>query len=149
MYGNDQSSRVPQVVAQKLYGVDEPSHKIMTRTFARAISREGSGGPLFQMVEGSHTLAGINIDGDAWRPKADFGEKKFLEKFFLDHITYFSYGSLVVVSDFKAQYVDVRAYLDWICKFSGVCPIEDDSNGEQSTDASNSTRKNSKNNIKS
>ncbi|RCN40166.1 hypothetical protein ANCCAN_13902 [Ancylostoma caninum] len=37
----------------------------------------------------------------------------------------------------QGYYVDVCAYLDWICKYSGVCPIEDDSNDERLTGASN------------
>ncbi|KIH62273.1 hypothetical protein ANCDUO_07442 [Ancylostoma duodenale] len=102
---DDHSSRVPQVVAQMYYGIDETSHIIVTRTFAKAIPHWGRGGPLFQMVKNLHTLMGINTKKDTGCVKSDVGK--------------------------------------------GVCPTEDDSNGEQSSEASNSTQKNSKNNIKS
>ncbi|EYB89592.1 hypothetical protein Y032_0230g2978 [Ancylostoma ceylanicum] len=116
-YGVDENGRaLAQVVAQKYYGVDEPSHKIVTRTFGRAIPSDGDGGPLFRTVDnGTHTLVGINSNGETRCPKADVGE------------------------NFEAEYVDVRAYLDWICKYSGVCPIED-SGDESPSDASNSTQ---------
>ncbi|EPB80382.1 trypsin [Ancylostoma ceylanicum] len=96
-YGVDENGRaLAQVVAQKYYGVDEPSHKIVTRTFGRAIPSDGDGGPLFRTVDnGTHTLVGINSNGETRCPKADVGE------------------------NFEAEYVDVRAYLDWICKYSG------------------------------
>ncbi|KIH51995.1 trypsin [Ancylostoma duodenale] len=55
-----------------------------------------SGGPLFQMDENNrHILMGITSRGSSVRPKSDVGE------------------------NYPAYYVDVRAYLDWICKYSG------------------------------
>ncbi|EYB88235.1 hypothetical protein Y032_0250g142 [Ancylostoma ceylanicum] len=89
-------SRGQQVVAQKLYGVDELMRRILTLTFAKEISPGDSGGPLFQ-VDGSdrHTLVGITTGVNSTdRPKADVGE------------------------NMQGYYVDVRQYLDWICKYS-------------------------------
>ncbi|RCN40167.1 hypothetical protein ANCCAN_13903 [Ancylostoma caninum] len=66
-----------QVVAQKLYGVDEPLHKILTLTFAKTILPGDSGGPLFQ-VDGAdvHTLMGISSAANSTeRTKADVGER--------------------------------------------------------------------------
>ncbi|KAL6727919.1 hypothetical protein Aduo_009755 [Ancylostoma duodenale] len=116
-------SRGQQVVAQKLYGVDEPLHQILTLTFAKTILPGDSGGPLFQ-VDGAdvHTLVGINSAlNSTGRPKADVGE------------------------NMQAYYVDVRAYSDWICKYSGVCPIEDESTDEPPSGTSNCTHENFKN----
>ncbi|EPB80381.1 trypsin [Ancylostoma ceylanicum] len=53
-------SRGQQVVALKLFGVDETSHKIVTRTFLKGILPGDSGGPLFQVNDtDKHTLVGI------------------------------------------------------------------------------------------
>ncbi|KAL6727917.1 hypothetical protein Aduo_009753 [Ancylostoma duodenale] len=114
-----------QVVAQKFYGVDEPLHKILTLTFAKTILPGDSGGPLFQVDAADiHTLVGINHAVNSTdRPKTDVGE------------------------NMQAYYVDVRAYLDWICKYSGVCPIEDDSNDERLTGASNCSQQDSNSDI--
>ncbi|RCN52352.1 hypothetical protein ANCCAN_01394 [Ancylostoma caninum] len=89
------------------------------------VSWGDSGGPLFQTDENNrHILVGINSSGGASRPKADIGE------------------------NYKANYVDLRAYLDWICKYSGVCPTEDDSSDKPLTNNA-STQKNHKKGTKS
>ncbi|EYB89581.1 hypothetical protein Y032_0230g2969 [Ancylostoma ceylanicum] len=73
-----QYSRGKQVVAQKLYGVDDTSHMIATVTFSKSPQPGDSGGPLFQVDESeTHTLVGITslaVVGYAWKP--DIGESE-------------------------------------------------------------------------
>ncbi|KAL6740738.1 hypothetical protein Aduo_014063 [Ancylostoma duodenale] len=114
------------VVAQRKYYLKESLHQVVTMTFAKTILGGDSGGPLFQMDENNrHILVGITSRGSSVRPKSDVGE------------------------NYPAYYVDVRAYLDWICKYSGVCPIEDDLSNEPPSDASNPTQKDHKKKTKS
>ncbi|KAL6740745.1 hypothetical protein Aduo_014069 [Ancylostoma duodenale] len=113
-------SRGQQVVTQQFYGVDESSQKILTVAFSKSPFHGDSGGPLFQVDESeAHTLVGITsyAQNDDIR-KSDTGE---------NYITYYAY---------------VPAYLDWICKHSGVCPVEETSSEEKSPlDPRNSKRK--------
>ncbi|KAK6747394.1 hypothetical protein RB195_000534 [Necator americanus] len=91
-----------QVVAQKLHSVDEVMHKIATLTFAKSACSGDSGGPVFQVDEdGKHTLVGIT---SSVNPPCD-------KHLFKNRVGFST---------------DVRAYLDWICKYSGVCPIEEE-----------------------
>ncbi|KAK6747396.1 hypothetical protein RB195_000534 [Necator americanus] len=91
-----------QVVAQKLHSVDEVMHKIATLTFAKSACSGDSGGPVFQVYDdGKHTLVGIVSSSP------EMCDKRL-------------YRNRVGFS------TDVRAYLDWICKYSGVCPIEEE-----------------------
>ncbi|KIH62274.1 trypsin [Ancylostoma duodenale] len=91
---------VQRVVAQKYASVNETRHEIETITFARSTCEGDSGGPVFQVDEdGRHILVGLT----SWGPEC---EKH-------TNINMFSYN------------VDVRAYVDWVCKYSGVCPIEE------------------------
>ncbi|EPB67167.1 hypothetical protein ANCCEY_13744, partial [Ancylostoma ceylanicum] len=64
--------RGQQVVSQKLYGVDDISHVIVTKTFSKSTQQGDSGGPLFQVDESeTHTLVGITILAaipSAWKP---------------------------------------------------------------------------------
>ncbi|KAK6747395.1 hypothetical protein RB195_000534 [Necator americanus] len=112
-----------QVVAQKLHSVDEVMHKIATLTFAKSACSGDSGGPVFQVYDdGKHTLVGI---GDSGGPVFQVDEDG---KHTLVGIT----SSVNPPCDkhlFKNRVgfsTDVRAYLDWICKYSGVCPIEEE-----------------------
>ncbi|EYC22204.1 hypothetical protein Y032_0017g3209 [Ancylostoma ceylanicum] len=70
--------RGQQVVSQKLYGVDDISHVIVTKTFSKSTQQGDSGGPLFQVDESeTHTLVGITILAaipSAWKP--DIGGSK-------------------------------------------------------------------------
>ncbi|KAL6740744.1 hypothetical protein Aduo_014068 [Ancylostoma duodenale] len=93
------------LVAQKYYGVDEFSHKILTLTFSKSPQSGDSGGPLFQVDEAEvHTLVGITSTGLPGEIRqSDHGRNSL------------------------AYYTDVRAFIDWICKYSGVCPVEDTS----------------------
>ncbi|EPB80380.1 trypsin [Ancylostoma ceylanicum] len=79
-----QYSRGKQVVAQKLYGVDDTSHMIATVTFSKSPQPGDSGGPLFQVDESeTHTLVGITslaVVGYAWKP--DIGETNHYENQF-------------------------------------------------------------------
>ncbi|EYB96830.1 hypothetical protein Y032_0146g2525 [Ancylostoma ceylanicum] len=91
-----QLARGQQVVAQKFYAVEDLWHMILTQTFSKLPMPGDAGGPLFQVDESEiHTLVGIACCGDdEW--KSDIGE------------------------NYRAAYVDVRAYLDWICKYSAI-----------------------------
>ncbi|EYB89591.1 hypothetical protein Y032_0230g2977 [Ancylostoma ceylanicum] len=99
---SSRSSRGQQVVAQRKHSFNKTTKKIVTVTFGKTILPGDSGGPLFQVDESDrHILVGINSAGNTARPKANVGQ------------------------NFEAFHADVRSYLDWICKHSGVCPIED------------------------
>ncbi|KAL6724303.1 hypothetical protein Aduo_019202 [Ancylostoma duodenale] len=104
----DQGECGQRVVAQKFYGVDEPSHKILAQAFSKSPRPGDGGGPLFQVDKSDiHTLVGITshtYDDEKWKSDTS--------------------------GNFLGAYVDVRAYLDWICKHSGVCPVEDTSSEE-------------------
>ncbi|RCN52347.1 trypsin [Ancylostoma caninum] len=104
-------SRGQQVVAQKYHGTDESSHKILTLTFSKSPQGGDSGGPLFQVDEADvHTLVGITSNGLPGEIRqSDHGQNSL------------------------AIYTDVRGFLDWICKYSGVCPIEDTGSEEESS----------------
>ncbi|KAL6739661.1 hypothetical protein Aduo_013092 [Ancylostoma duodenale] len=104
--------RGQQVVAQHLHGEDEISHKILTLTFAKGVMYGDSGGPLFQVDNsGIHTLVGITSSAEIPdKFNSDTGRNNL---------------------DF---YMDVRAYVDWICKHSGVCPVEEMSSEENPSD---------------
>ncbi|VDM75990.1 unnamed protein product [Strongylus vulgaris] len=86
-----------------LSGVDEISLLIKTSTFAKGGSNVGdSGGPLFQTDDrGRHILVGIYSH-------------------YLNNSPNESQNMINI-------YTDVRAFLDWICKYSGVCPAEETS----------------------
>ncbi|CAJ0609843.1 unnamed protein product [Cylicocyclus nassatus] len=91
-----------QVVALRYHAVDQLLHQIETVTFAKTLCPGDSGGPLFQMdEEGRHILVGINsnISRSCTRHSGNFANR----------------------------FTDVRANLDWICKYSGVCPVEEES----------------------
>ncbi|EYB89587.1 hypothetical protein Y032_0230g2973 [Ancylostoma ceylanicum] len=166
-------SRGQQVVALKLFGVDETSHKIVTRTFLKGILPGDSGGPLFQVNDtDKHTLVGITsglplplpqskvilqrfqIFSTCSKCKVGFpkriGDSRAYSAFCQRHDQHnrktlrsslfpdawciirtsqprFIIKMLTVqyVSDVIAYFTDVRAYLEWICKYSGVCPIEE------------------------
>ncbi|KAK6747391.1 hypothetical protein RB195_000533 [Necator americanus] len=91
-----------QVVAQRLHSLDEVQHKIATVTFAKSACSGDSGGPVFQVDEdGKHTLVGIASS------VARLCDKHLFK-------------------NMRVSSTDVRAYLDWICKYSGVCPIEEE-----------------------
>ncbi|CAJ0609852.1 unnamed protein product [Cylicocyclus nassatus] len=90
-----------QVVALRYHAVDESQHLIQTKTFAKGTCGGDSGGPLFQVDErGRHILVGITSHG--------MGDCNQHNRNMIDLFT------------------DVRANLDWICKYSGVCPVEED-----------------------
>ncbi|CAJ0609848.1 unnamed protein product [Cylicocyclus nassatus] len=88
-----------QVVALRYDAIDQSLHQIRTKTFGKGIFPGDSGGPLFQVnEEGRHILVGINsyLDPSFAEPNENM-------------INYFT---------------AVQDYLDWICKYSGVCPVE-------------------------
>ncbi|CAJ0609861.1 unnamed protein product [Cylicocyclus nassatus] len=92
------NSHGQQVVTLRYDAVDQFLHQIRTKTFAKGTCGD-SGGPLLQMDEdGRHILVGICSSGDSCNQHSK------------NMLNYFT---------------DVRANLDWICKHSGVCPVEE------------------------
>ncbi|KIH64448.1 hypothetical protein ANCDUO_05244 [Ancylostoma duodenale] len=67
----DQGECGQRVVAQKFYGVDEPSHKILAQAFSKSPRPGDGGGPLFQVDKSDiHTLVGITshtYDDEKWK----------------------------------------------------------------------------------
>ncbi|CAJ0609847.1 unnamed protein product [Cylicocyclus nassatus] len=91
---NGDQAHGQQVVALRYYAVDQLLQQIQTKTFAKAICQGDSGGPLFQIDEdGRHILVGITSH-------------------MLRKCTHHNENMINV-------FTDVRANLDWICKYSG------------------------------
>ncbi|CAJ0609846.1 unnamed protein product [Cylicocyclus nassatus] len=98
---NGEQAHGQQVVALRYHAVDQLLHQIETVTFAKGTCSGDSGGPLFQVnEEGRHILVGINSS-----------KVRNCKQHNENMINYFT---------------DVRANLDWICKYSGVCPLEEE-----------------------
>ncbi|EYB89588.1 hypothetical protein Y032_0230g2974 [Ancylostoma ceylanicum] len=91
---------VQRVVAQKYDYVNGTKHEIVTTTFAKSTCEGDSGGPVFQVHDdGRHILVGLTSSGPPCEKRININMRSYC--------------------------VDVRAYVDWICKYSGVCPIEE------------------------
>ncbi|KAJ1359947.1 Suppressor of tumorigenicity 14 protein [Parelaphostrongylus tenuis] len=88
---------LPQVVTyRKIFEIKETNH-LETVSINTSICKGDSGGPLFQLNKRGRYVV-IGIASSAWPLCRTPSHKRW------------------------NRFIDVRPYIDWICKFTGVCP---------------------------